>query len=416
MRATETPQSNTAAAERQQHRERVELLGWLLNEFLRRDLGTLPAAAWSRLQKALDRLTWKLVGGGTVFPVTWLKELESKRRSRTRRFKRDDWEHASQSSPPTYLLERQNESKFRAHLPELRRDEIRQLQARLLQVMGALRPTDDPPDLSATPISYVQIPSVIKSVHLMNDLSGGGIKRVYGADWRHLRWLAIATLLEEFGEQIARCGAPGCTELFLRNRRQEYCSRGCSQKVRSSKWYDAHREAAQEKRRQAYRREVKRTSPGARVQVRKRLEPIYPRHMYHAQLPSKYVTNVSEEAALGPEWSDSYIFQHYPKWLRHPDHAETRLVTSAEEAKDLGPGWCDPADQETLKAAAEGGRAKTRPLEERPVQNQAGGSGSRRALGFDSQALPPLLSPVEPSTWLAKTPRFRLSMGVFTRR
>ena len=80
MRITKTPQSDAATtAKRQQHGERVELVRWLL-DFLRRDLGKLPGAAWALLQKELDYLPWKLVGSGTVFPVTWLKQLESKGR------------------------------------------------------------------------------------------------------------------------------------------------------------------------------------------------------------------------------------------------------------------------------------------------------------------------------------------------
>ena len=39
-------------------------------------LTRVPTAAWSRLQKELDNLAWKLVGSGTVFPVTWLKQPE----------------------------------------------------------------------------------------------------------------------------------------------------------------------------------------------------------------------------------------------------------------------------------------------------------------------------------------------------
>ena len=58
----------------------------------------------------------------------------------------------------------------------------------------------------------------------MNDVGDGqrlGFRRVYGAEWRHLRWLAIASLLEEFGSQMVRCKAPECGHVFLRIRRQQ---------------------------------------------------------------------------------------------------------------------------------------------------------------------------------------------------
>ncbi len=269
MQTPKAPQSDAAVAGKQT-REHVELVRWLIDDFQRRDLGQLPTEDWSRLQKELDHLAWKLVRGGPVFPVTWLKELESKDRGTQRKVTRGAGQVESRSEPLTFLAERQDRRKFRRHLPKLTREKIRQLQAQLRRVLGALRPVDD--QFSRVRIRYPSIPGVIKRVHLMNDLSdesGRGIKRVYGADWRHLRWLAIATLLEEFGAQIARCEAPGCTQLFLRNRRQEYCSRSCSQKVRSSKWYEAHREMAQERRRQSYRREVRRKYPRAQVLVRK---------------------------------------------------------------------------------------------------------------------------------------------------
>ena len=317
MRSIRSRQSAATTAKPQQ-RERVELVRWLIDDFLRRDLGKLPAADWSRLQKELDHLTWKLVGGGTVFPVTWLEQLASERL--------------------TFLEERLGERRFRAHLPKLKRKEMRQVQAHLRQVLKDLRPIDS--QRGPPPVMYPSIPGVIKRVHLVNDRfaeSGLGIKRVYGADWCHLRWLAIATLLEECGEQIARCLAPGCTQLFLRNRRQEYCSRSCSQKVRSSTWYEAHREDAKERRRQSYRREVELKHPGARVRTQKPRRP-------------------------------AYVPKEYPGWRYHRDCPEGQLVNNAEEATALGAGWCDTPDPAVLKAAAGVRKKKRRPPKTQKVQ------------------------------------------------
>ena len=254
MKIIKAPRPEADDRTAQRRRERVELVRWLL-DFLRRDLGTLPAADWARLQRTLDHLAFTLAGGGKVFPVTWLQQLESKGRGKQRSVTRGTWLHVSRGAHLTYQDERRNESKFRARLPTQTHHHMRQVQARLRHVLAVLRPSDPPFEPSRVRIMYSSIPGAITGLYLMNDVSneGLGIQRVYGADWRHVRWLAIASLLEEFGARIVRCKAPECTQLFLRNRRQEYCSKKCSQKVRSLKWYTAHRDTARARRRQAYR-------------------------------------------------------------------------------------------------------------------------------------------------------------------
>ena len=257
MTVIRAPQSEMDATTERRRRERFELAEWVL-DFLRRDLNELKATDWSGLLRELDHLTWKLVGGGTVFPVTWLKQLEAKRRSTTMMVTHGSWRLESTQNELPFLEERHNERKFRARLPKLTRKQLRQLQSRLRHLLDDLRPADPEFEPAWPRIMYPSIPGAITRVHLMNDLSdepGLGFQRVYGADWRHLRWLAIAALLEEFGAQIIRCEAPECTHLFLRNRRQQYCSRPCSQRVRSTKWYNEHRETAKERRRQVYKQQ-----------------------------------------------------------------------------------------------------------------------------------------------------------------
>ena len=254
MKISKAPRPEADDRTAQRRRERVELMRWLL-DFLRRDLGTLPAADWARLQRTLDHLAFTLAGSDKVFPITWLQQHESKGRGKQRSVTRGTWLHVSRGEHLTYQDERRNESKFRARLPTQTHHHMRQVQARLRHVLEVLRPSDPPFEPSRVRIMYASIPGAITGLYLMNDVSneGLGIQRVYGADWRHVRWLAIASLLEEFGARIVRCKAPECTQLFLRTRRQEYCSKKCSQKVRSLKWYTAHRDTAQARRRQAYR-------------------------------------------------------------------------------------------------------------------------------------------------------------------
>lgn len=82
------------------------------------------------------------------------------------------------------------------------------------------------------------------------------VARISEASWPDTLWIAVMGLLEEFGRQIRRC--PTCTErrLFLKRKRQHYCSQACSQRVRSARWYQQHRQDARERRHQMYKRQV----------------------------------------------------------------------------------------------------------------------------------------------------------------
>lgn len=73
----------------------------------------------------------------------------------------------------------------------------------------------------------------------------GGIRRL---EWLTPRYIAeryradlaagfrmrLADLLKDYGRFIGVCAEPSCGRLFLRRKRQEYCSRGCSQRVRAA--------------------------------------------------------------------------------------------------------------------------------------------------------------------------------------
>jgi hypothetical protein len=53
---------------------------------------------------------------------------------------------------------------------------------------------------------------------------------------------------------VMRCKAETCSKLFVRIRRQLYCSKSCAQKVRSKYWYARHGEDKRRKNREAYRK------------------------------------------------------------------------------------------------------------------------------------------------------------------
>jgi hypothetical protein len=76
------------------------------------------------------------------------------------------------------------------------------------------------------------------------------------ASWPDTVWVSIMSLLEEFGSRMGRCD--GCPErrLFVKSKRQAYCSTQCSQRVRSERWYRKHRKVALDRRHERYKRQV----------------------------------------------------------------------------------------------------------------------------------------------------------------
>lgn len=92
------------------------------------------------------------------------------------------------------------------------------------------------------------------------------VSRTFSASWPDIFFVRVAEMLLTFGSLVARCSE--CQTLFLRTRRQTYCSARCSQKARSNRWYKTHREEAKLKRRARYATKIRKTFPRARIQGR----------------------------------------------------------------------------------------------------------------------------------------------------
>jgi hypothetical protein len=101
-------------------------------------------------------------------------------------------------------------------------------------------------------------PNAVRSAYFPAD----GIKHIGVTAWRgevarfdDARWPAsfygmAAHLLEKFAADLRRCEE--CRAVFLRNKRQQYCSSRCSQRVRSRKHYAAHSEEVLDRRHDAH--------------------------------------------------------------------------------------------------------------------------------------------------------------------
>lgn len=87
----------------------------------------------------------------------------------------------------------------------------------------------------------------------------GAISRGYSAQWPYIFWLAVGEILVEGGHRLWRC--INCERLFIKRKRQAYCSPQCSQTMRSARWYKGHKIEARRKQREA-RKEKKRNDMG----------------------------------------------------------------------------------------------------------------------------------------------------------
>ena len=87
----------------------------------------------------------------------------------------------------------------------------------------------------------------------------GAISRTYTARWPHIFWLAVSEILIEGGHRLWRC--INCERLFIKRKKQAYCSAKCSQKVRSERWYRGHSDKARRRQREA-RKQKKRNDMG----------------------------------------------------------------------------------------------------------------------------------------------------------
>jgi len=88
------------------------------------------------------------------------------------------------------------------------------------------------------------------------------IRTCYVVEWPHIFWFAIANLLEEFASDFIRCTE--CRKLFLKTKRQGYCSSAC----RITRWRRENPLRLYEIRHRAYVSDVHEMLPGANVERR----------------------------------------------------------------------------------------------------------------------------------------------------
>ena len=85
----------------------------------------------------------------------------------------------------------------------------------------------------------------------------GAVEYFLQADWPDIFWLAVADLLRTYGDRLRQCQKVECGKVFIRSKRQDYCSSNCSQSARSKKWYALNRPKAKRNRQARYEKHMK---------------------------------------------------------------------------------------------------------------------------------------------------------------
>jgi hypothetical protein len=152
--------------------------------------------------------------------------------------------------------------------PTVTRARVQAVQTELRQALDQLFPTP-PPARSAVRRWFAPIPP--QRVGLVG--RGNRVWPVRVARWPATIWVTVVGLLTLFGPAIRRCPVCAAHRWFVREKRQTYCSRACSQRVRSARWYRHHRALALERRHAAYRRATLQDRPGKVKIARRRRRP-----------------------------------------------------------------------------------------------------------------------------------------------
>ena len=115
------------------------------------------------------------------------------------------------------------------------------LQTTLNEYLAALFPVGGFGD---RPGGTIELPVRDTHLHIQRGNAGSAapVEVFFVAEeWQDAFWLSTAGLLAQFGSAVRRC--PTCATIFVRNRKQEYCSIRCERKKRNAKYYRSLRKS-----------------------------------------------------------------------------------------------------------------------------------------------------------------------------
>jgi hypothetical protein len=135
-------------------------------------------------------------------------------------------------------------SNLATDVPVLSIDDLRALQPRLREGLTALFPSEAwQPPLQWDPKFAIESIEIARGTHEFG--------LIYVVAWPGAFWFAAVKLLEHHGTSVERCQR--CARLYVRTKRQTFCSAACAQRARSQKWYARHRDDVLDRRHETYR-------------------------------------------------------------------------------------------------------------------------------------------------------------------
>ncbi len=108
------------------------------------------------------------------------------------------------------------------------------------------------------------------SRYILRSSKGSGSASYYQGRAKAAVLLRCADLIEAEGSRVARCQRIACGRLFVRVKRGAYCSRRCSQRVRSERFRTTHEAELRAARHDQYREKVRRDQGRPKLEIKPR--------------------------------------------------------------------------------------------------------------------------------------------------
>ena len=96
----------------------------------------------------------------------------------------------------------------------------------------------------------VHVPKRASNRRAVGTVVRAHIHRQYKVGWPDLFWFAFAEYMETFAIALQRCSE--CQTLYVKQKRQGYCSKTCSQRIRTRRWKEKDPLHASDSRHRAY--------------------------------------------------------------------------------------------------------------------------------------------------------------------
>lgn len=218
--------------------ERASQLKWLL-AFAQQDIGGLQESEWKEVEEGLQRFCgacapFSLNQMWKNYPIVPEATLGAK------------WKRGR-----LYITLRRGEWET---MHRMLNDALESLYPKQFQSAEGPRLTSWPLPVTIKKITLaggiVHVPKRASNRRVVGTVVRARIHRQYMVGWPDLFWFAFAEYMETFATALQRCSE--CQTLYMKQKRQGYCSKTCSQRARTRRWKEKDPRHASDSRHRAY--------------------------------------------------------------------------------------------------------------------------------------------------------------------